>query len=74
MKRKNDINNRLSHAMAEREATIPGSEQYNELTEIIRYINNEYINPDARAKKPRYSFRLYSGHYHLIVLERNDNF
>jgi hypothetical protein len=74
MKRTIDIDNRLIHARAERETTIPGSEQYNELTEVMQYINNEYINPDARAKKARYSFRLYNGHYHLIVLERSDDF
>ena len=67
-----DINNRYTLALAERNCTLPRSEAYNTLTECARLILTELQNYDQRGRRNRYGFRLYAEKYHIVVLSDNE--
>lgn len=67
----NDIQNRFSLAIAERDACCTvGNENYQTLTEVAHMINNEYACLKKGDKHIRHGFRLdiKSGKYRMVVL------
>lgn len=77
-KRLEDIQNRLSLAMAERsiyEIYGKGNRHYDQLSEVIRAILGEYKQTGRKSgNKIRHGFRLYGTDYHLVVLTDNEKF
>lgn len=76
-KRNEDIHNRYTLALAERNFTEKGTENYKILSEVARLILKEYAttsqNSHNRGGKPnRYGFRLYGGKYHLVILQDSE--
>lgn len=69
--RMEDIKNRYSLALAERNFTEQGSENYNTLSEVAKMILSE-IPAVAKARSSgkinRYGFRLYGEKYHPVIL------
>lgn len=64
-----DIKNRCDLAIAERNFTKPGTEDYKILSDIARSIREEYkALGKGSVNKIRNGFRLYNGHYHHVVL------
>lgn len=69
--RMDDIKNRYSLALAERNFTEPGTENYKTLSEVARMILTEYqtiAKARDNRKCNRYGFRLYGAHYKMVVL------
>ena len=69
--RMEDIKNRYSLALAERNFTEQGTENYNTLSEVAKMILSE-IPAVAKSrnneKVNRYGFRLYGRNYKLVTL------
>jgi hypothetical protein len=65
-KRRDDIHNRFTLALAERDAfTQKDSDNYKTLSAIIKNILSEYQN----GKHLRHGFRLYGARYSEIILQ-----
>ena len=72
--RMDDIKNRYSLALAERNFTEPGTENYKTLSEVARMILTEYqtiAKARDNRKCNRYGFRLYGRKYKMIILSEN---
>lgn len=65
--RMEDIKNRHDLALAERNFTQPGTENYKILSEVAESIRKEYQR-QPRGKRIRNGFRLYGGKYHPVIL------
>lgn len=64
-----DIKTRHDLALAERNFTEPGTENYNILSEVARSIREEYKDSrKPKSQRVRHGFRLYSGKYHPVIL------
>ena len=66
-----DIKDRYSLTLAERNFTEQGTENYNTLSEIAKMILAEIpavIKSRSSGKINRYGFRLYGTHYKLVIL------
>lgn len=66
-----DIQNRYSLALAERQIYEKGSKEYEQLSHVAKMILKEYQNPSksfGSSRHPRYGFRLYGTNYHLVTL------
>lgn len=68
-----DIRNRYTLALAERNILEPGTENYNTLSEVARKILTEYQNR-KRSQRIRYGFRLYGDKYHLVTLMKHEKY
>ena len=67
--RKDDIHNRFTLAVAERDAfTVKDSENYKTLSAIANDILSEYTN----GKHLRHGFRLYGAQYTAVTLQDNE--
>lgn len=68
--RMEDIHNRFTLTLAERNLTEPGSENYQTLSELAKMILNEYTTIGFKHKSliVRHGFRLYGTKYHIITL------
>lgn len=68
--RMEDIKNRYSLALAERNILQPGTENYKILTETAKMILSEISGICLNRCKDvnRYGFRLYGSHYKMIIL------
>lgn len=66
-----DIRNRYTLALAERNILEPGTENYNTLSEVARKILTEYQNR-KRSQRIRYGFRLYGDKYQLVTLSEHE--
>lgn len=62
-----DIHNRFEMANAERSMYDKGSKYYEQLTEVVAHILNEYEG-NNKGIKTRWFFRMDSNGYHLITL------
>lgn len=67
-KRAMDIDRRYRFVLAERYVCWEESEGYKTLTEIMYHILAEYKNRFSN----RYSFRMYNGKYHMVVLQAGE--
>lgn len=64
-----DIKNRYNLALAERNFTEHGTENYNILSAVARSIKAEYQTMGKpKSQRVRNGFRLYSGKYHPVIL------
>lgn len=64
-----DIKNRHDLALAERNFTQPGTENYNILSAVARSIRAEYQTAGKpKSQRVRNGFRLYGGKYHPVIL------
>lgn len=64
-----DIKNRHDLALAERNLTEPGTENYNILSGVARSIREEYKDSrKPKSQRVRHGFRLYGGKYHPVIL------
>lgn len=64
-----DIKNRYDLALAERNFTEPGTENYNILSEVAQSIKGEYKDSrKPKSQRVRHGFRLYDGKYHPVIL------
>lgn len=66
-----DIKNRYSLALAERNFTEQGTENYNTLSEVAKMILSEIpavAKSRSSEKVNRYGFRLYGRNYKLVTL------
>lgn len=64
--RREDIHNRFTLAMAERDAfSEKGSENYKTLSDVMKDILDEYKN----GKHIRHGFRLYGTQYSAVTLQ-----
>lgn len=72
--RREDIQNRFSLAVAERQLYDRDDRHYIQLSEVIHKILSEYRVPDARGAKIRYGFRLRGTDYALVILEKNEKY
>lgn len=64
-----DIKNRYDLALAERNLSQPGTENYNILSDVARSILEEYKTAGKpKNQRLRHGFRLYGGKYHLVIL------
>ena len=69
-----DIKTRHDLALAERNCTQPGSENYNTLSEVARRILDEYASVGKpKSQRVRNGFRLYGGKYHPVILADCNN-
>lgn len=68
-----DIRNRYTLALAERNILELGTENYNTLSEVARKILTEYQNR-KRSQRIRYGFRLYGDKYRLVTLSEHEKF
>lgn len=69
--RMEDIKNRYSLALAERNFTEQGTENYNILSEVAKMILSEIpavTKSRSSGKVNRYGFRLYGRNYKLVTL------
>lgn len=69
--RMEDIKNRYSLALAERNFTEQGTENYNALSEVAKMILSEIpavAKSRSSGKINRYGFRLYGRNYKLVTL------
>ncbi len=66
-KRATDIHNRFEMVNAERNMYDKGSKYYEQLTEIITFILNEY-GGNNKSSRARWFFRMDENGYHLISL------
>lgn len=69
-----DIKNRYSLALAERNFTEQGTENYNTLSEIAKMILSEIptvAKSRSSGKVNRYGFRLYGRNYKLVTLAKS---
>lgn len=66
-----DIRNRYTLALAERNILEPETENYNTLSEVARKILTEYQNR-KRSQRIRYGFRLYGDKYQLVTLSEHE--
>lgn len=69
--RMEDIKNRYSLALAERNFTEQGTENYNTLSEVAKMILSEFpavAKSRSSGKVNRYGFRLYGRNYKLVTL------
>lgn len=69
--RMEDIKNRYSLALAERNFTEQGTENYNTLSEVAKMILSEFpavAKSRSNGKVNRYGFRLYGRNYKLVTL------
>lgn len=71
--RMEDIKNRYSLTLAERNFTEPGTENYKTLSEIAKMILSEIsgICLNRCSAVNRYGFRMYGTHYKMIILSDN---
>ena len=72
--RREDIHNRYSLAMAERQIYEPGDRYYKQLSEVMRVILTEYQVQDGRGTRNRYGFRLRGTDYKLVTLDKNEKY
>ena len=64
-----DIKNRHDLALAERNLTQPGTENYNILSEVARSIRDEYQTAGKpKSQRVRNGFRFYGGKYYHVIL------
>ena len=64
-----DIQNRHDWALAERNSTEPGTENYNILSEAARSIRDEYQTAGKpKSQRVRNGFRFYGGKYYHVIL------
>lgn len=64
-----DIKNRYDLALADRNFTEPGTENYNILSEVAQSIWEEYkMAGKPKSQRVRNGFRLYGGKYHPVIL------
>lgn len=71
--RMEDIKNRYSLALSERNFTEPGTENYKTLSEIAKMILSEIsgICLNRCSAVNRYGFRMYGRQYKMIILSDN---
>lgn len=71
--RMEDIKNRYSLALSERNFTEPGTENYRTLSEIAKLILSEIsgICLNRCSAVNRYGFRMYGRQYKMIILSDN---
>ena len=71
--RMEDIKNRYSLALAERNLTEPGTENYKTLSEVAKMILSEISGICLNRCKDvnRYGFRMYGSKYKMIILSEN---
>ena len=71
--RMEDIKNRFDLALAERNFTEPGTENYKTLSECAKLILNEYqrMKRSKQHQHIRYGFRLYGTTYHIVTLNQH---
>lgn len=72
--RMEDIKNRYSLALAERNFTEQGTENYNTLSEVAKMILSEIpavAKSRSSGKINRYGFRLYGRNYKLVTLAKS---
>ena len=71
--RMEDIKNRYSLALSERNFTEPGTESYKILSKVAKMILSEISGICLNRCKDvnRYGFRMYGRHYKMIILSDN---
>ena len=71
--RMEDIKNRYSLALSERNFTEPGTESYKTLSEVAKMILSEISEICLNRCKDvnRYGFRMYGSKYKMIILSDN---